>query len=458
MNVVKFKEPSLESKDHIIFCIVDRISACKENQEAVKNISDWTIQNITILGYTVLVSADEDTLLQTAAEFSAKHAVVLSTGLEFVNSYEWFECVEKLCQEDFFIAGHILDRKEFYYELHEQCYVINLDTYKKLNQPAVGQQKFFYNHYQMSPLRSQENYHGDYTPTWIKPGVIKLEYSHQAHGWNLISLALENKLPIKIFNENLRNNKRYYYPEYASYHDQVGFLYARQGFCSGAAIYLNNSETIVPVNIQGPVQQLVVSASGLNWLNYLSELGFDSNTKVKFYDYSFLTLEYIKYLIETWDGSNYKNFAEAYHKNKFSMISEYVPYCGSSQFTDIDQSIWQKVIQTVKFEYHWCDLLNTETDVSWIENVPNTIVNLTNVFNYIGTATLRSVKNRIHSENDFIQKLQTQCPNAHTIFTRRAASGFADLVVNCDVTAQELELTDIKSLTKPTWHSQDWTN
>jgi len=458
MNVVKFKENSSELKDHIIFCIVDRISACKENQEAVKNISDWTVQNITILGYTVLVSADEDTLLRAAANTEAKNAVVLSTGLEFVNSYDWFDCVEKLCQEDFFIAGHILDRNEFYYELHEQCYVVNLATYKKLNCPAVGQRSFFDSHQQTIPRRSQENYHDNYTPLWIKSGSTIFEYSHRAHGWNLISLALDNKLPIKVFDEGLRNNKRYYYPEYSSYQDQVGFLYARQGFCSGTAIYLNNSETIVPVNMQGPVQQLVVSASGLNWIHYLTMLDFNSNTKVKFYDYSFLTLEYIKYLVENWDGSNYKDFAEEYHKNKFSMISEHVPYCGSSEFTDIDRSVWKEIIQTVKFEYHWCDLLNTETDISWIENIPNTVVNLTNVFNYIGTATVRSVKNRIHSENSFIKKLQEQCPDARTIFTRRAASGFVDISVNQAVRAQDIGLTDIESLVKPTWHSQDWTN
>lgn len=458
MNVVKFKENTCNDKDHIVFCIVDRTNVCRENQETIKNISDWTIQNITILGYTVLVSTDEDTLLRTAAESNAEHAVILSTGLEFVNSYDWFDRLEDFCKQDFFIAGHILDRKEFYYELHEQCYVVNLSTYKKLKLPQVGSQSFFDKHTQTMPLRSQENYHDDYTPLWIKPGINITEYQHRAHGWNLISTALSNNLPIRVFDQGLRDNKRYYYPNYASYHDQIGFLYSRQEFCSGVAVYLNNSETLVKLDLDSPIQQLVVSASGLNWIHYLNQYGFDHNTKVKFYDYSFLTLEYIKHLIENWNGINYESFAKQYHKEKFSIIDEYVPYCGSQEFQDIDQQLWQKIIGTVKFEYHWVDLLNTETNINWIENLPQTIINLTNVFNYIGTATVRSIKNRIHSENNFILKLQSLCPDARVIFTRRAASGFGDLEVNLDRKAKDLKLTNLESLTKPTWHIQDWTN
>lgn len=456
MNVVKFTETTSSDKNHIIFCIVDRILSCQDNTEIIKTISDWTIQNITILGYTVLVSADEDTLLRTAADTDAEYAVVLSTGLEFVNSYDWFDCVENLCKDYFFIAGHILDRKEFYYELHEQCYVLNLQDYNKLNRPSIGQQSFFAKHVEITPHRSTENYHDDYTPLWIRPGLSSNEYLHKAHGGKLISIALENNLPIRMFDEALKNNKRYYYPEYSSYHDQVCFLYMRQGFCNSAAVYLNNSENIVPITISGPIQQLVVAASGLNWVHYLNQHGFDTKTKVKFYDYSFLTLEYIKFLIENWDGMNYESFALSYYHDKFRGIAESIPFCGSTNFENISPEGWHKVKHTVKFEYHWTDMLNTDSDISWISNTPGTVINLTNVFNYIGTATVRSVKNRIHCENSFITKIKKIVPDATVIFTRRAASGFADVVTTCDIKANDLILTDIQQLTKPTWHSQDW--
>jgi uncharacterized protein YlzI (FlbEa/FlbD family) len=190
----------------------------------------------------------------------------------------------------------------------------------------------------------------------------------------------------------------------------------------------------------------------------LEQQEFNSSTKVKFYDYSFLTLEYVKYVVDNWDGENYQQFALRYFNNKFNFVGEHIPYCGSDQFADIDKSLWLKIKSTVTFEYHWFDLLNTQANINWIENIPNTIINLTNAFNYIGTATVRGVKDRIFCENILIQKLQDQSPNAIVIFTRRAASGFADTVSNVGCLASDLILTDIETLTKPTWHTHCWSN
>lgn len=436
---------------------MDRTDKLKENRETIKNISDWTIQNITIQGYTVLVSVDEDNLLRAASLTSARHAVVLSTGTEFINGYSWFETLENYCQEDFFIAGHILDRKEFYYELHEQCYIVNLNTYKNIGSPNVGAVSFFENHLKIKPMRSRENIHDDYTPVWVKTGSEFVEYKHKAHGWNILTAAFKNNLTVKVLDGDLRASKIHYYPEYPSYQEQISFAYARESFCNGMAIYLNNSERVVPANVQGPIQQLVVPASGLNWLQYLAQ-GFDSRTRVKFYDYSFLTLEYIKEVVENWNGVNYQEFALNYFNSKFNFIGGGIPFCGSSDFETIDTELWQQIKSTVTFEYHWLDLLNTQADISWIENKPNTVVNLTNAFNYIGTAAVRSVKDRIYCENSFIQRLQRHAPTAQVILTRRAADGFANTVKNVSVAAIDLTPTDIRTLTKPTWHSHDWSN
>lgn len=454
MNVIKFKENSQPSKEHIVFCIVDETNSLKENKEIIKTISDWTIQNITIQGYTVLVSTDEDALLKSASSLSATHAVVLSTGTEFINGYKWFDVLEEFCQEDFFVAGHILDRKDAYYELHHQCYIVNLNYYKQVREPRVGKMNLFCSHTQSCPQRSDENIHDDYTPLWVCSGTSTTQYQHQAHGWNIISTALNNNLKIKVFNNALRDNKIYYYPDYDSYFDQLNFLYARQGFCNGMAIYLGNSESNINVNI-GIINQLVVPASGLNWLEYLNSSGYHNGTIVKFYDYSYLTLEYIKALINTWNGEDYSTFALNYFNQKFNFINANLPYCGDLN-NNINPTVWKKIISTVKFEFYLIDLLDTTKDLQWIDNVPETLINLTNIFNYIGTATVRSVKDRVRSENSFITKLQDRVPNAHVIFTRRAADGFVESVQNVAVPAKDLQLTNIEDLKKPTWHLHDW--
>lgn len=452
MNVIKFAEHHREPKTDIVYCIVDKTNLYTHNKEVIKNISDWTLQNITILGYTVLVSTDEDSLLQEATTTGAKYAVVLSTGTEFINGYDWFTAAEEFCQGGFFLAGHILDRKDFYYELHEQCYIINLESYKLLNCPAIGKVEHFSPHLQIEPIRSDENIHDDYVPTWVERGSQLKQYSHKAHGWNIMSVGFKYSLSIKPFNDRLRKNKHHYYPEYDSYFSQATFLYQRQGFCNGMALYLGNSETVVPLSSSTNIKQLVVPASGLNWIKYLEDNGYDENTVVEFYDYSFLTLEYMRYLISAWDGTNYKDFALNYFQNKFNFINAEIPYCGS--ITEDEIPNWHRIVTTVKFKYRWLDLLDSNNDLSWITD--GAIINVTNVFNYIGTATVRSVKERVYLENLFISKVQELAPNATVIFTRRASDGFIDSDQNRAILAKDLKLTDIEQLKKPTWHMYDW--
>jgi hypothetical protein len=57
-----------------------------------------------------------------------------------------------------------------------------------------------------------------------------------------------------------------------------------------------------------------------------------------------------------------------------------------------------------------------------------------------------------------IEKLQNCAPDSVVIFTRRAAAGFVDTISNTQCLAKDLTLTNIESLTKPTWHAHDWSN
>ena len=457
MNVIKFQEHNQQHKNHIVYCIIDKTSTYSHNREVIKNISDWTVQNITIQGYTVLVSTDEDSLLQAAANTSAIHAVVLSTGTEFINSYDWFEYAEEYCKQHFFLAGHILDRKSAYYELHDQCYIINLTMYRELGSPIVGQQELCSKHTTYTPNRSATNWHDSYTPKIVEPGDHLQDYEHKCHGWNILNLAWNNHCPVLVFDSTLRDNKIHYYPEWPSYFDQINYAHTRDSFCSGLAIYLSNSEDNIDNNIVGPIEQLVVTASGLNWTAYLDKCGFTDSTVVKFYDYSYLTLEYMKHVVENWDGKAYAKFALDYFNSKFEFVGGNIPFCGSTDLAEIDQHLWTKIKSTVRFEYHLVNVLDSTKDIDWIDTDCTTVINLTNIFNYIGTAATRSVRERVYIENSLIEKLQARVPDAYVIFTRRASDGFVDSVQNTAMLAKDLVLTDIKTLTKPTWHmNQDW--
>ncbi len=105
----------------------------------IKNQADSVLANVYNKGYKVLQWTDEDLLLNAAANTDSKYALVFSTGTEFINGSEFFNRIESIVEHDFFIAGHVLDRGDAYYELHHQCYLVNLEYYRKLGRPSVGQ-------------------------------------------------------------------------------------------------------------------------------------------------------------------------------------------------------------------------------------------------------------------------------------------------------------------------------
>jgi hypothetical protein len=468
MNVFEFSE-NVTKKD-IVYCIVDTTKDCPNdwNREIIKNIADWTIQNLTLDGYEVLESIDENLLLKTASK-KYKYAVIFSTGTEFINTYAFMEQVEKFCRNtEFFVAGHILDRGDAYYELHNQCYIIDLEKYKSLNYPEVGNNEFYRSHTETIPNRSRENIHDDYTPLWVEPGIERKEYQHRRHGWNLLKQAFDNGLPVIVFNDGLRHNKIHYYPEDDNtFNQQINFAYNRQAFCAGTAVYPINSENDIPLPKFDVLNQLVVPASGMNWILYLDKIGFDSNTVVKFYDYSLATLEYIRE-VTSWDGNDYPRFAEKFLEEKFSFLENgsTIPYCGTRSIDSAWKviqgqcdwkNLWNDIRNQIKFEFHWINLLDSGKEIDWIDDSENTLINLSNIFNYIGTSTFYGLKSRVDSENRLLEKIKNKIPNAQLIFTRRAGDGFDLVKQDYPISAELINTTDIRTLSKPSWHqNRDW--
>lgn len=472
MNIIEFREDVVPKKDNIIFCIVDNTDSYKSAwvQELIKNISDFCLQNITIQGYTVLVGYDEDELLKKASTYDSKYAAVLSTGTEFITRYVFFELLENACREEFFIMGHVLDRGEFYYELHHQCYAINLNLFKALGCPPIGKQEFFSPHVQLEPLRSSENYHDSHTPTWVTQGTLEKEYAHKAHGWHILSLAFEKGLSVNIFAPDFRESKKHYYPENElDCFNEINYAYSRFNFCSGLAIYPINSEQMNWKQVPGPLEQLVVPASGLGWIEHLYHIGYNENTVVKFFDYSPSTLEYVRDIIQ-WDGQDYPNFFKNHFNKKYGYLENgnSIIYCGPQ---DIEQewneftstfdwhNLWNDIKRKVKFEFHLINLLDTSADFSWITSTKGTtLINISNIYNYIGTSTFYSLKQRLNSENSVIDKLNEINPNMYVHVSRRSYDGFYPQVDSYLTTVSNLSKININCLKKPTWHyGSDWT-
>jgi hypothetical protein len=468
MNVNRFDSILAPTKNHIIYCIINQTDYYIEswNKEISKNLIDWSISNITQQGYIVLESIDEDSILKEAVNLNAKFAVVFTTGTDFINGNDFFDVVENFCtSEDFFLAGHILDRNNAYYELHHQCYIINLDLYKKLKLPKIGQIEHYSYYKEISPIRSEETIHDDYTPLWIKKGTELKDYTHKRHGWNIISIGLQNDYKLIVFDELLRKNKLHYYPDHSvPFMESINFAYNRHTFCSSLAIYPFNSEDNIFEKFNGTIKQLIVPASGLNWVLLLNNYGFDKNTVIKFYDYSLPTLELMKEIIN-WDGKDYPSFIRSFIDKKFKFLSTDIPYVGpqdlDSSWKEFQKStdwevVWNNIKSQVRFEFHYINLLDSSKDLDWIDNVDNTFINVSNIFNYIGTAAIYSVKSRVYSENKFLERLKEKVPNCFVTIPVRAADGFYNHLTRYDY-VYNIRSTDIKDLNRPSWHQNlDW--
>lgn len=479
MVTIKFNALK-DNPKKIVFCIIDNIDEYPSGwiKELVKNSIDFEIGTITGKGFDVIVGFDEDDLLRTSAE-SYDYAVVSTCGTVWADRLDFFDLLESVCDEHMFIEGHILDKKEAYYELHPQCYIINLEKYRELNYPQIGNQSLCDRHTQTIPLRSEENFHDDYTPLKISPGKVLQEYQHKCHGWNIISLGLNKGYDIAAFRKELRCSKKYLYPDNpVEIHNRLSEFYLETNVASRN--WVNPFTTASDLNmgppLPGKIKNFVTPANGIDWIHYLVHHGYDNHTRVRFTDYNLLSLEFMKELV-SWNGIDYIDFLNEFGKRKSNFLG--LPdniWFGIKQ--DIENkwlevikkydwiNLWKSIQDSVTFEFRFKDYLHYEgpngKDIDyWIDdsfNDPCTLINLNHVFSYHSTGVFYSLRYRIDMENYTLKKLKEKVPEAHVFFDHRAWKGFkpySDRSLSGQ--AKDIELLNINELTVPSWHyNNDW--
>ena len=353
MNILTFDR---NWKKNIVFCMVDNIKNYQSDiRLLMKNQADGVLANLYNKGYKVLQWFNEDELLNEASKTNCKYALVFSTGTEFINGSAFFDNIENLLEKNFFIAGHILDRGDAYYELHHQCYLINLDYFKKLGNPKVGQQHLGHRHKQLVPWRSKENYHDGYTPIWVSAGDDNKFYEHKCHGWNILSCAFEQDLPVLVFDDSIRNNKIHFYPENPEdFYKKLSWAYRRFNYCQNDFIHTGATET---VDIKIKYQQIITPASSDWYKDYIEGPG-----KVIYYDYNEKSLEY-------WKANHPK-------------------------------------LDNIQFHFVKCNLLDGDDFLNVVDTNLKTFVNLSNIFNYEGTTFFYSQYYRELKEKELIEKIK----------------------------------------------------
>lgn len=356
-----------ENNKDILYCFVDNTNSYDSawTKEVIKNISDYTISNLYHKGLSLVQSENEDEMLQYAAAQGYKHALVFSTGTEFIDGDNFFMTVSNLSTTDYFIYGHILDRKEAYYELHHQCYLINIEKYIALGLPSIGGVMLGHSDNFVEPVRSVDNLHDDYTPLWIKQGKSFKKYHHKLHGWNIINKGLAYGYSIDAWSKDARQQKIHYYPENIKlFNENINQIYKKYNYCQTTFVHTTGTEDIYNL---AEYKQIVTPASSDWWKQFAQ-----SDTEIILYDYNLQSLEY-----------------------------------------------WKNNTKDYNVTYVHCNLL-TDNLLEYINDVDSTFVNLSNIFSYEGTVALYSLEHRLSRENYYLNNLK----KATVVITGSASAGF----------------------------------
>ena len=120
---------------------------------------------------------------------------------------------------EYSLIGHILDYNDEYFELHDQCFIISSKAYQdsgcKPYKHSARDTKL------LQVVRSEENFHDNYTPKSINAGSGYKIYKKARSGGLIISSFLENNYKIRPFSDEERKHKFYLYNDltlkYGSY-------------------------------------------------------------------------------------------------------------------------------------------------------------------------------------------------------------------------------------------------
>lgn len=459
--MVQFLSALTDSRN-VLICIHDILDDCCTDwsREIAKNLSDYMINRFLCYGFDVCISKDENELLTYGID-RYSHAVIIASGTGVKLSDRLFWAIVDKCEEQFYIAGHVLDRDDRYFELHHQFYIINLEIHKNLGCPSIGESSEL-THQKNKPLSRSDD---GYIAQELKRGTEVAEYQGTMHGWNLLTVALDNDQKIIDLGHDIRNNKKYFYYEYDHvFLRESASLFYNQYMFNNIVVPFNSDHLIKNLDFQGPVEQYITLGTGLHWVENLCQVGFDEHTTVYFTDINPLVLQFMGSMVKEWDGEDYVDF----YLSRGFLVPNNLPYDYDSYINQVRQQ-WDnfrksnpswldkwKSVRGLRFEFISVDYMS-EYNFDWFEPNRRTIFNVSDMFDHVPTVASQSMKYRISAENRFLNKLKEKDDNIYLLWSARSAEGF--MLANQKPrfqSMQEVELIDIDKINRPYWHKDDW--
>ena len=345
-------------------------------------------------------------ILTETADRGFEYCVVLAAGC-LLKDRKFSDHLDSFIENnDFGVAGHPLWKQGRWLELHHQFFIVNLKAWRAAGSPDFG-------HWQQGehllPVieRSDENFHDDYTPLWVKPtGEHSLQHN-PCQGWKLLSAMFDNNQPVITLSEELRLAKFYIYPEHRTeeFLNSIKTLTPYEGInwnqnkwiedalAVKDQIWLFNSESMKVYN-SGKFDLAANTASGFKLLDLFREHKLNPNAKIVVYDFNSLSLDWYRHFW-SWPSDNLLECIRAFpSRDKFTWTgnwegsyNEYAPFKkhlfelfeffgGESKFKEY----WQQFKHT-RTEFYQIDLYqNSEQLARLFSDKGRKWVNLSNIF------------------------------------------------------------------------------
>ena len=382
--------------------------------EKLKNLTDFWIFNATHnlkshnLQVDIVYFDTEDHLLSYAVHHNYDFCIGNWIGhllrpAQLDNRHVIIDTIN-LCENSDGLLGHIIsyDQKVPYF--YKEFWCVNMKIYKEIGCPTWESNNLVFPNF----IRSTENFHDNYTPFYLNPfnGVNNNEFQLK-WGTGLIEGWLLNQKAVLNFPTSIRELKHHLYPEnhekLAQYFDSkisVNELtqplqkeyfrcvdYANAKNC----IFLFNTDTLNFTTPSVKIDNLISVCAAFRPYLILFKSGFDQSTKVKFIDYSQISLDFKQWLVENWDGYDIGNAVALFEKHVGQPISWNRPFhetytesydkvisCFGSHDVWID--FWNQY-KTLHHEFHLIDLVNDVSNVLPLFESNQNYIYFSNSFN-----------------------------------------------------------------------------
>lgn len=348
------------------------------NDTLLKSVKDYFYQNLLHdFDETRVFSCSINNINQTLQQIQTEYVLVIQEGIFFFDHVDNnFLKITIKNLEDYVLIGHVLDRKDRYYQLHPQQFILNVNKWKQIGSPDFNCRS---DNNLSAIKRSDDNFHDDYTPTWIQASDSSVSCEKLKFGGFVISEFLKNDFKVRPFNTDERHVKKFVYYDTQ---EQVSHLLTYERLHPKSFYYAKTTRNSKRLFEQNASHYISV-ANAVESLYKIKDVYKDIKS-IDFYDISITALIFTEHFINSFKN-DYKKFVNDFDNmgarpwTTLDLSNE--DYYELDNYTDVDdiQDVLEHIRSNVTVNYYYGDITRT----SVIENIKeSTVMYVSNSFEY----------------------------------------------------------------------------